>query len=149
MLQQRLPQMRPLMLLQKPPQMHQQVLLQMHLQRLLQMHQQTLLQMHQQIHPRTPRHRLQQNPQNRALATSASLHGKKPGRIAKVASLRNSCAELKFSMSSPNVGSKNASSPQKHVQQSHYPTLTTFGIARKMTATSAEDNTVGIFEFFY
>merc|ERR1712002_442716 len=74
-----------------------------------------------QRHPRPPL----RNPRSHAHVTCASLLGKKPEEIAKEVSLRNSCAKARLLKPSPNAGSKNASSPRKHVLRSHSPTSTT------------------------
>merc|ERR550534_2010091 len=76
-------------------------------------------------HPRPPLQTPPRKPQSHAHVTCASNRGKKPEEIAKEVSSRNSCAKARLLKPSPDAGSKNASSPRKHVLRSRSLTSTT------------------------
>merc|ERR1711931_214669 len=76
-------------------------------------------------HPRLPLRTPPRNPRSPAHVTCASLRGEKPEENAREVSSRNSCANSRLSIPSANAGSKNASSPPKHVLQGRSLTSTT------------------------
>merc|ERR550534_3055550 len=76
-------------------------------------------------HPRPPLQTPPRKARSHVHVTCASSRGKKPEEIAKEVSSRNSCAKARLLRPSPDAGSKNASSPRKHVLRSRSLTSTT------------------------